>query len=337
MMFHAGQLQPEVVAAHPHPQTTALEGAEAELKFEQREIDLGKVQGPTACEFPCINRGPARVRILGVKPSCSRCTIAAATNQVLRPGERGRIKVQIDPSAETVGRHAYAINLDWEGAVKRSTRLRVSLLVQPDLVVPDSVTIRSVAGVVATSDLEIIDYRDTPLDVISVTTSASHLRARIAERPRTYLPGWRFRLRIEVADENRPLGEYRESILLTTTDTQRPQIVIPVVIQRVRRLRVAPATLYLHPAAGGTMLSGTLFVDDTEGQPVAIASVTPSPPNMVCRFGSGAQARQQIEVSCKPSVIGVNQRCSLKVIFRGPVAEETVVPVVLSARSPARP
>ncbi len=308
-------------------------GPEEDLCFARKEIDLGSVKGPIHFNFDYQNRSKRVIRKVRIAPSCN-CTVTRPDKDELQPGERGRFAVDIAPRGQPVGRQAYVITVEYEGDSRRQVRLLIRAHHTPDITVPESVAIRSVPGREGSATFALVDYRDHPLDITSISTSSAGLKAVIESRPGSYLPGWQYLLRATFTSDRLEPGDYTETIVLHTTDPDRGEITIGANIHRVRRIRVAPAVLSLHPAQGdGPELMGRCYLDDTAGDPVAIASITPSHPAIRCKTPREKKVRHLIEVVCDAQAIALPKTCTIRILVREPVAEEATVQVLLPSPS----
>ncbi|MCI0456780.1 MAG: DUF1573 domain-containing protein [Gemmataceae bacterium] len=180
-------------------------------------MDLGIIKEPTRHTFRFENRSSEPVRIIHIRSSCN-CTTTEPEKKLLNPGESGRLTVSVNPRNEKVGKHVYVVDLEYQGTRPGQRRLSLRVQHRPDVTVPESLTIRSVAGRTTVADFALVDYRDRPLDIEGITTSSPDLRARVAERPTQYLPGWRYRIEIAFTSNNLPPSTRQETVLLRTTD-----------------------------------------------------------------------------------------------------------------------
>ncbi len=218
LLFREGQAGEGPKPASPAAPVPVLpdQDPEEELRFAPNEIDLGSVkEGPLHCVFEYQNRSPRVVRLLRVVPSCN-CSITRPDKDAIQPGESGHIAVDVTPRGKPVGRQAYAFTVEYESAVPRQARLLVRATHTPDVVVPESVTLRSVPGCQASTAFTLVDYRERPLDLTAITTSSPDLKVSIERRPGSYLPGWQYELRATFASDRLPPGESIESIFLDT-------------------------------------------------------------------------------------------------------------------------
>jgi hypothetical protein len=186
---------------------------------------------------------------------------------------------------------------------------------------------RSVPGRAGKSQFVLFDYRDVPLKIKRIITSSGGLSAVVVKNPSSYLPGWRYRIEARLAASPRPPGQYMEQVVIHTSDRARQTIVVPTLIERVRRVRVIPETLSLnvksHPSESEV---GRVYLDDTEGEALEVGSVKASHPALECtvRQASGSAAVLLIRVKGPVSALG-NAPHTIRVALRRPAAEEICV------------
>jgi hypothetical protein len=277
--------------AAPAPLSAITDG---ELAFAETDIDLGLVNEPTKHDVEFSNRSDHVVRIGKISTSCN-CTTTQPDKQVLQPGEKGRIGLDIHPHTDHIGPSRHAITIDYEGAEPRQVRLEVHYLTKPAVVAPQEIAIRSAGGKETAASFALVDYRDTPLKITTISVSSRHLEAHVAEEPSSYLPGWQYRLQVSYSGNGRPPGDYSEAVTLHTTDLERESIVVQIPVHQVSRFRLAPATLHLTAAPEAAEAVGTIYGDDIEGEEVEIGSITPSDGSLKCTLASDA-AQQTVEV-----------------------------------------
>ena len=323
VFFPAGRKAGAVPAAPP----AIPANAGGELEFAETDIDLGLVNAPIKHAIEFTNRSDRVVRIGKIVTSCN-CTTTQPDKQVLQPGERGRVLLNIEPRVDHVSQSRHLITVEYEGAEPRQAHLQVHYLTRPDVVVPHEVEIRSTGAHDVAVSFTVVDFRDKPLKIATISTSSPGLRARVAQEPSSYLPGWEYRLEVSYAANDRPPGEYAETILLHTDDPDRQTILVRAAIHQVSRFRVAPSVLHLTAAPGSADAVGTVFVDDIEGDAVEIESLAPSEDAIHCTVG-GASPHQTVEVRVsKGDLPRLTPSASVRVVLKKPSSEVLCVHVV---------
>jgi hypothetical protein len=180
-----------------------------------------------------------------------------------------------------------------------------------------------------------MDYRDQPLKIDSISTSSRSLQVRLSQTPDRFLPGWRFNFIATLRDGAYPPGNYAESILLHTSDPERPIIQVKALIHRIERIRVAPDPLYLRedPTQPGRQ-SARFFLDDLAGDSLEIADIRCSDPNLKCTARPPGESQKIFEVVLnEKGVKNQAARLKLRIALRKPVSEELCVTVIPAASS----
>ena len=191
VFFPAGRKAGAVPAAPP----AIPANAGGELEFAETDIDLGLVNAPIKHAIEFTNRSDRVVRIGKIVTSCN-CTTTQPDKQVLQPGERGRVLLNIEPRVDHVSQSRHLITVEYEGAEPRQAHLQVHYLTRPDVVVPHEVEIRSTGAHDVAVSFTVVDFRDKPLKIATISTSSPGLRAPSHKSlPRTCRAGstvWKF-------------------------------------------------------------------------------------------------------------------------------------------------
>jgi hypothetical protein len=300
--------------------------ADGELSFAETDIDLGLINEPTKHDVEFTNRSDHVVRIGKIRTSCN-CTTTQPDKQVLQPGEKGRVSLDVQPHTDHIGLSRHAITVEYEGAKSREARLEVHYLTKPDVVVPQEIAIRSAGGLETAASFTLVDYRDTPLKITTISASSPCLEARVAEEPSSYLPGWQYRLQVSYSGSGRPPGDYSETVTLHTSDPEREAIVVHVPVHQVSRFRVAPATLHLKTGPDSAEAVGTIYVDDTEGGAAEIESITPSDESLSCTLG-GDSTQQTVAVRIRKEELSrLSRSPSIRITMKKPSSEVLCVQI----------
>jgi len=161
------------------------------IAFESETCDLGSViQGEQPdCVFRFGNGGSDDLRILQVEPTCG-CTTALLSAPVLRPGERGGIRVVFD-SDNFTGEVVKEVEVRSNDPVRPSVTLRVVALVEPEIdFEPRIVAFDDVrAGSTLKQVVMLTNRRAEPVRVLRLDAEPSSYRC--------LMPAW--------ADRTRPL------------------------------------------------------------------------------------------------------------------------------------
>jgi hypothetical protein len=312
-----------------------------DLFFPEPNIDVGVIKETVQRSVRFENRGSEPVRITHIQPDCS-CTTTKPDTELLKPGEAGLLTVTVNPRTERVGTQVFMVDVEYAGARSARTRLTLRAEYRPDLVVPDLFKIRSVVGRTTVADLFVVDYRDVPLEIESVTSSTAGLAGKVTEKPSQYLPGWRYRLEVTFASSKLTTGLHQETLFLHTSDPDRKTIPVRVTIDRAARVRVAPSVLRLKPDPTDPRFQvGKVFLDDTEGEAVEIAAVSPSAKCLHCKPLPGSSGeRVVIEATAKTDELpGSDVPLTLRIVLKKPDGEELCIPVAphFASRSGSQP
>ena len=102
------------------------------IQFAQKELDLGTIMsGDSAiCFFEFFNTGTYPLMLTEAKTTCG-CTVAELPQIPLAPGERDRIRIQLD-TTDKIGRIRKVITV-YSNALNSEERIAVSVLVKKDL------------------------------------------------------------------------------------------------------------------------------------------------------------------------------------------------------------
>lgn len=323
--------QPEPVRAEaargsdgPPPLPAQPEG---ELFCPDPHADLGLVRTSASHSFHLENRGTVDVRILEVVPKCG-CGVAQPEKRLLRPGEKTMVKVTVSSRIGRVEKVTNRVEVGYEVEGKRrDLTLALTSHNRPDLWLPERTELRATTGKPVAARVTLIDYRDTPLDILALEPSAADVKAKVVERPASYATGWKYTLEITYAASRGP-GVYTESILLRTNDPERPELRLLVDLRQARRIRVAPEVVRLRGAPGRDP-TGKVYLEDVEGEALEIQSVTASHPSIRHSVRQDGSSRRIIDVSLpegkeRPK----NADFSLRVLIQKPCREEICVRLV---------
>jgi len=302
------------------------------LNFAEPEVDLGVVKEKAQHVFRFENRSRSAVHILNVHSSCG-CMAAALDRKSFLPGERGELAVTVHPRPDAIGPVRYTVDLVSAagGQGSRTIRLVLRGLYQPDLVIPREVTMRLVVGQRASAYMDLVDYRSKPLEIKEIVPSSKGLCAAIAEHPRAYLPGWRYRIAVTHAASSPVPGHHAEALTILTSDPERPKIVVAVAIDCVRRVRVVPDRVYMKPVPGSGLRESKAFIDDIEGQSLEVAGIVPSHQAFKCHFERTNPAAGVLRILFTNNTHPLpSEPQSIRLLLRRPLEEEVCVTVLLA-------
>ncbi len=301
-----------------------------ELWFPTKELDLGPQRGEVSCAFAFENRGACDVRVLEAKASCN-CGATGPDKELFHPGEKGKITARLTLRPDQVGPKAYSVSLTYEGSERRSERLLLRLVNQPDVLRPDQVNIQCFPGETGEACFTIVDFKERPLKITAVGTSTPALRVISQGEPSSFRPGWHHRFCVKWDSGGKDCGTYRESIMLHAEGSEQSDITVNVMIEQVPRIRVLPGELFLALGDKGQSVHH-LCVSDRKGETVEVLSIEPLPRWLRWKSEGADEGGQRIAVTVDRREIPSNSEA---LVFRVVVGRplRAAVPVRVFASS----
>jgi hypothetical protein len=324
LWFQPDPARADAASTSPPPLPAQPEG---ELYCPEPHADLGLVRTSASHSFTCENRGTVDLRILEVVPKCG-CGVAQPEKRLLRPGEKTMVSVTVSSRIGRVEKVTNRVEVTYEVEGKRrDLTLALTSHNRPDLWLPERVELHATKGKLAVKRLSLIDYRDTPLDILALKPSTPDVQAKVVERPTSYATGWKYTLEITYAGSRSP-GTYTESVTLRTNDPQWPELRLLVDLRQARRIRVAPEVVRLRGGPGRDP-TAQVHLEDVEGEALDIQSVTASHPAIRHALREDGPSRRIIEVSLPEGKERPNAAdLSLRVRIQKPCREEICVRLV---------
>lgn len=296
------------------------------LFFMTPECDLGVMKTPVEHGFKFENRSTHAIRIANTQGSCS-CAVTQLSKKVYEAGEKGILTVKVDPRTLRRGGHYFRIKVDYEGTDTASTVLGLRLYHQQELIVPEHIKMRQFEGQTERTQFELVDFRERPLKIKQIVSSASDLEARVVEEPTVFRQGWRYVIEATLREGNRQPGQHLARLALHTDDPSRPVVVVETSIERVKRVRVVPQTVLLQSVGSGG--ARTVFVDDTAGQEIEFSAIRASDPAVEYRVEAVSASSHRILVGVQKSKASFPPNgYHLYLTLSKPVREEICVSIV---------
>jgi hypothetical protein len=190
-------------------------------------------------EFPFVNKGDVPVTIGDVTTSCG-CMRPRLSQKQVAPGEMGWLTVPIQTVNQSPGAHEYTLTVNYTDTVPRQTTLTVKavfpekmIVVQPKALYLSQRTAKPLPFTAAISD-----FRETPLKVTSVESTASFVSAQILAGASPEIvqtayqegaPGSKAEVRGEVAGDI-PRGRHHVLVTAKTDDSEFPVVTIPMLV-----------------------------------------------------------------------------------------------------------
>ena len=298
----------------------------ASFRFQNPVAELGPIKAATSHEFGYENRGTEPVTIGVTRASCG-CVYVDRAARTVPPGGSGRLTVSVDPSRLPVGPQTKTIEVEVKGAVAESARLELRFSNSPDLVAPERVELRTVAGQPGTARFDLIDYRARPLRITQLACSPHPgLQAKVVGEPGNYLPGWKYQIEVTSAAATPP-GDHPGYVVVSTDDPAYATIRIAVDAHHAPRLRAAPTAVQLLRAADGKV-TGRVFISDALSQAVEIESLAPSDGRLVCELEPKTPGPRVVAIRYEEtSPAGPSTPLSVQIKVNSPVREVMTVEV----------
>jgi hypothetical protein len=168
---------------------------------------------------------------------------------------------------------------------------------EPDVVVPPEIAIRCVPGQAAVASFTLIDFRDEPLKIRRIGTSSDALAATIRRTPTAYQPGWHYEIDVSLREGVAISTDRQEAVTLYTSDLERPEISVAVLLRHVSRVRLSSGVLVIYECGKeGESPGSILYLDDTVGGAVTVAKATPSDPCLRCEVEDNGTVRPRVWV-----------------------------------------
>lgn len=299
------------------------------LLIENPVVDLGPIKQSVNHKFEFRNIGVRPIRIVKATPSC-RCAVTAPDKEWLRGGETGFITLTATPRPDQPGRQAYAADIEYEDDATRHIRVMLYFQYHPDVVFPSRVKVCAAGDLPGEVTFTLTDYRPQPLQLKRITTSSTDVVATLVRRSETYRPGWDYQLRVTAHPKDRAAGQYEESVVIETSDPERPTLSVLVSVEKSLRLRVAPTNLFLRrDHAQPDRQVGRLVVDDSNGDPVDIESIDTSHEALTWGPITALGSRKLVQVCLNHPRWCTNPTpLTMRVRTSRPAAEEIAVRVV---------
>lgn len=324
-LYFLSRSQTQALVVTPTAEGTSKTEELCGLRFPHTAVDLGSVREATKHTFFMENATQQQVVIQDVRVSCSCLTVLSAP-KAIEPGEKAALEVFVDPKQLPLGRHIKSVHLMTSATEERGVRLELRFHNLPDIVLPENVTVRMVVDQPGAHEIELVDYRATPINITSVTASDPGTTVTVIEKPQSYLPGWKYRMKVSVSPNSKP-GNYVSTVNIRTDDANNSTLSIPIEIRVSPRLSVSPTRIFFSSDKGEN--AAKIFVRDILGEPVTIEAVN-SP--LSCILGKIEQSSTPGSgiVTLKYSPTGKepeSRRVLVRLIATTPVREELCVEV----------
>jgi hypothetical protein len=253
----------------------AAAGDAPRIGIDKPAVDFGPVVygKKLSHTFVVRNSGGSPLQVVEVT---SRCDCFRATfDPVIAPGKSGRIRTEVDTSAQQ-GPLLLTVRIRTNDPVRTTSRVEIKALVKgPIMFLPrDHLDLTTVSGDDRDEIVELEINRPDPLQVTGVT-SDSPVFVPSLER---VAPGRRYRIAVKALGAQ-PLGVHSGTIQIRTADETRPVIPLPCSLLVVSSISVDPDALFLTNVSAAQARKGLakdrwkVVVKNLRGRSFAIEEV----------------------------------------------------------------
>ncbi len=190
-------------------------------------------------EFPFVNQGDVPVTIGDITTSCG-CMRPRLSHKTVAPGEMAWLTVPIQMVNQSPGQHEYTLTVNYTDTEPRQTTLTIKAAFPEKMVVvqPKALYLSQRSAKPLPFKVAISDFRDAPLRVTSVESTAPFVTAEISADTSSGVvqvshqeatPGSKAELRGEVAG-GIPRGRHHVLVAATTDDVDFPVVTIPMLV-----------------------------------------------------------------------------------------------------------
>lgn len=190
-------------------------------------------------EFPFVNKGDGPVTIGDITTSCG-CMRPRLSQKQIAPGEMGWLTVPIQTVNQSPGSHEYTLTVNYTDTVPRQTTLTIKAIFPEKMVVvqPKALYLSQRTAKPVPFKVSISDFRETPLRVRSVESTAPFVSAQVIAGTSSSIvqtsyeegsPSSKAELRGEVAGDI-PRGRHHVLVAATTDDAEFPVVTVPMLI-----------------------------------------------------------------------------------------------------------
>jgi hypothetical protein len=288
-----------------------------------------KAGGPLAHTFELTHAGAGALTVTKVEGGCG-CFRQALTANVLRPGEKARLTLEVNTLAQPDGPNrwqaAVAYTVEPAGGPPQTGELllQVTATLSRDVTVtPPQVGFSTAAD--ASQVLTVSDARAAPLKVVRATTTSPHLTAEVGARADGKPATQAVTVKLSA---DAPVGHRDEAVVLLTDDPAYPELRVPVrVLKRAAgAVTAAPDAVRIVFAPGQAEVS-TLVQLRADGKPVGVAAVDTGRPDVTAKWAAGSGPVAVVRVTVTEAAAAKPGACEVRVRLAEPAGGEVVIPV----------
>jgi hypothetical protein len=309
--------------------------ARADLFCDRPTVDAGEVRSgaPLAQPFALVNRGPAPLEIVGVRPSCG-CIRPEVRPLFYPPGQDGALLLEVNTLTQPAGPHAWTLQVVYrEGGQEQELTLTVTARVVTEITVEPPVLALSTDTAIA-HEITVTDRRERPLDLLAVQASLPQLRTSLGEPRRDDQGRWCRAVRVEVLPDC-PEGRHEAVLHLLTNDPTYAVLNVPLTVTKRSRagVRATPEAVSVSAAGAGPLPARIVLLDGADGRPVAVERVEADDPAVRCSWAAGPGPRATLKVQIdRARVAGPILQTAVRVHLGGPTPQTLTVPVTCTVK-----
>jgi hypothetical protein len=302
----------------------------ADLRFSSTAVHAGVVRAgtPLAHQFTFVNDGPEPVELIDARPSCG-CLRPTVSKRVYKPGEEGRLKLEVNTLNQAAGPHNWTVRLqyksgeaNYEVGLQLSAKIITEVLVQPAAMVV-------IADKATSHEITLTDLRRQPLAITDVTASSPKLVPQLSEQYRDIQGHWFRKISLQVA-EDYPDGRHDEVVEIHSSDPSYPSLRVPVTIVRrsQQHLTLTPSQVTISAPAGQPFPSRIVLLRSNDDKAVVIGQIESDDPAISCQWATGPNNLATLKIHIDRSQLHANNfHSSVTVHVSKPVDEKIVIPI----------
>jgi len=315
----------------PPSDTVQPPAPETALRFDNDDVDLGEVGSSSEHSFSFVNASASAATITEIKPSCS-CTVPDLKKRVYAPGERGSLGIKFVVNPNELSQHAYSVRLVAVSAegVAETHRLQLRFHHVPDVAVGGPIRLQVCERMENSAVLSVVDYREKPFSIRNLRTSLPQLKAEIAEVPKVYNSGWKYKIRVTARGDGLRIGDRKESVEIETDDPKTPILRSEVMMEVTDRVRTVPSSLTLKRDNDTADIRRVFFLDDVAGETIEVESAKATSDKIQCEIQSLSFNRAKVSIRIASSDLKTLQfPVTVTVSLKKPVQRKIEVKVML--------
>lgn len=263
-------------------------------------------------EFRFRNDGPETVTFGEIERSCS-CLSPRLSKKSLEPGEYGSLVVPVQTLNQSPGPHEYNLIVHYADPKPRQTTLSIKAVFPEKMVVvqPTALFISQRTDQPAKFDVSVSDFREEPLTVSSVNSTAWFVQVGMHKKPKVvqtaYSPDQQAPSAVTQitghVEGSIPPGRHHVLLTAETNDSKFPYVTVPMMITGPAYAtgetpKVEPPQIQLVASRHkNARRSGQIIVTVPESWELTHASSWPEELAVEYKTGSTADGRKSVVVT----------------------------------------